>query len=98
MKQKILLFLFSLLLSYYNFKLLYEAQFLEYDDNYGEIISVFILSFWTSAPFIFLFFFNKQWLNKNKEIIIFYLIFNSPISILIAVIFYSQIFGVHLKV
>jgi hypothetical protein len=97
MKQKILLFLFSLLLSYFNYRLLYQAQFLEYDDNWLLIACVFILSIFIGIVLILLFFLKRQWIVINKEIIAFYLVFNSPISIIAVVLFCIAVLEIHLK-
>lgn len=79
-------------------RLLYIAQFLEYDINYGVLINAFLISV---ISFFILIFIRRNWkdfITTNKWITIAFLLFCSPLSVVIVIFNYSLFFGSNLKV
>ncbi len=77
--------------------MLYEAQFLEYDENYGQILAVFGLSSLMLIGAILCWFVNRSWVKRFKWQLLLYFISSGPITIAIAVFNYAEIFEAHLK-
>lgn len=76
---------------------IYQAQFLEYDLNWSNLLSAFALSCIAFITIISLFFFRRRILLDSKIITILYLIINSPITIAIVIINYHAFFNTTLK-
>lgn len=77
--------------------LLYNAQFLDYDDNYGNIITAFFLSV-LATVLIIVMWFNWRYIIKTvKWQTVLFLVFCSPITVGIVIYYYSKIFGAMLK-
>jgi hypothetical protein len=72
---------------------LYNAQFLEYDDNYGLMIHAFIISLVTLVALIIVWFKKREWIRQNLIPMISWLVLGSPVSVVLLVIFYKTIFG-----
>ena len=77
---------------------LYEAQFLAYDENYGNLFSAFFISVCSIFGLIIIW---KKWKNiilESKWETFLFLILSSPITVIIACVYYESIFGAKLKV
>jgi EamA domain-containing membrane protein RarD len=72
---------------------LYNAQFLEYDDNYGLMIHAFIISLVTLVALIIVWLKKKEWIKQNLMSMIAWLVLGSPLAIVLLVVFYQNIFG-----
>jgi O-antigen ligase len=95
-KQVTMKYIYSiilLLILFFTWRLLYNAQTLEYDDNYASIILAFLISLCAFIPLIFLWFKKREFIKQNIVLTIIYLIFNSPFSIAFAIIYYGSLFG-----
>jgi hypothetical protein len=77
--------------------LLYNAQFLEYDENYGNILSAFFMSLLFSMLLAVLWFKRRDILISHKWQTILFLIISSPITITFVIIKYQVIFDTVLK-
>jgi ABC-type spermidine/putrescine transport system permease subunit II len=77
---------------------LYRAQFLVYDENFGLLILIFILSAILFVAGIILLFRKAKIVRDNLLLTIAFLLLNSPFVVVIVVLNYRQIFGVALKV
>jgi hypothetical protein len=76
---------------------IYTAQFLEYDQNYANLLSAFILSVFALTGLTVLWFKKKAFVKSHMWQTILYLILASPFTIALVIINYSVIFGVLLK-
>ena len=76
---------------------LYLAQFKDYDLNYGDLIGAFSISLITFIVIVVLFFIKRKIVLNSKVITILYLLMNSPITILITIVYYQEIFNATLK-
>ena len=81
------------LLTVFNWHQLYSAQFLEYDDNYGVLISIFLLSVLTTTILTILWFKARTFVKQNFLPTILFLLVNSPLTIALVFYFYHDIFG-----
>lgn len=77
--------------------LLYNAQFLDYDDNYGNILSAFFLSIAVTVLLIFLWFKWRDIIKAVKWQTVLFLVFCSPLTVGLVIFYYSEIFGEMLK-
>lgn len=77
--------------------LLYHAQFLEYDENYGNLLGAFFLSVAATIILLFLWFKWRHIINNCKWQTIAFLIVSSPLTVAIVSINYQTIFGAMLK-
>ena len=75
---------------------LYSSQFLEYDENWGVIITVFLLSIVATLVLIAIWFKARVFIKQNSLVTIVFLILNSPLTIGVIIYNYQDIFG-HLK-
>lgn len=75
----------------------YTAQFLEYDQNYANLLSAFSLSIIALMALIVLGFRKKTFIKSHMWQTILYLILASPFTIAFVIINYSVIFGSVLK-
>jgi hypothetical protein len=71
----------------------YKAQFLEYDDNYGLLINGFIISLATLIIVALIWFKKRQLIKDNSIATIIWTIIGSPITFILAALFYENIFG-----
>jgi hypothetical protein len=77
---------------------IYEAQFLAYDENWGNLITAFLISFCSIFVLIFI------WSNWQKIILackwqtLLFLLLASPITVVYVVFNYKSFFGVVLRV
>lgn len=78
-------------------RLIYNAQFLFYDDNYGSLLGAFFLSFWATVVLIIIWFKRRTIIMNCKWITILFLIYSSPFTVALVSIYYQEIFGVMLK-
>ena len=76
---------------------LYMAQFLEYDDNYGNILAAFFLSVFGLFVLTVLWFKWRHIIKTSKLQTILFLIVSSPLTIAFVSINYPTIFGTMLK-
>jgi intracellular septation protein A len=72
---------------------LYHAQFLDYDDNYGLMIHGFLISLATLVALIIMWFKKREWIKQNLIPMIVWLVFGSPLAVVLLVAFYPNIFG-----
>jgi hypothetical protein len=77
--------------------LLNKAQFLEYDNNYGNILSAFFLSLVATIILTVLWFKWQHIIKTSKWQSILFLIISSPLTIVLVSINYPTIFGNMLK-
>jgi hypothetical protein len=71
---------------------LYQAQFYEYDDNFGVIINCFLVSFVTLIALVVLWFYKRPLFKQNAVILLIWFLLASPLTIFIAVTNYEAIF------
>ncbi len=76
---------------------LYQAQFEEYDDNYGLLIGALILSIISFAAFSIPWFKRRVLLRKNIIQTVILCILNSPVTVGYVILNYEQIFKAQLK-
>lgn len=75
----------------------YQAQFLEYDDNYGMLIHGFIVSLLTAAVLWLITPFKPAWVKTDYRVWLAWLVLGSPLTFILAAVYYSLIFGTSLK-
>jgi hypothetical protein len=78
--------------------LMHEAQFLAYDENWGNILSAFFISLLATLCLLILWFKCQSFILECKWQTLLFLIFGSPFTIVIVVMNYNLIFGSSLKV
>lgn len=81
------------LLTVFTWRQLYSAQFLEYDDNYGVLISTFLLSLLVTIVLTILWFKSRTFIKQNSIPTILFLLVNSPLTIALVFYFYHDLFG-----
>ena len=72
--------------------LIYNAQLLDYDDNFGNLIAAFLLSLLVFGGIILLVIFKIEFLKAVKYQTIAYLVICSPFSLIIVILNYSYFF------
>ncbi len=72
---------------------LYSAQLLEYDENYGVLISTFLLSVLATLFLTILWFKARTFIEQNSFVTILFLFMSSPLILLFIFYFYHEIFG-----
>jgi hypothetical protein len=77
---------------------IYTAQFLEYDDNYGQLIGAFLIATFLFILGIVLLIRKVRIVKMNLIATIVFLTLNSPFTVFFIVMNYENIFGVTLKV
>ena len=77
--------------------MLYKAQFLEYEDNYENILAAFFLSVFATVILTVLWFKWRHIVKTHKWDTILFLIISSPLTIFLVSINYPTIFGTTLK-
>lgn len=78
-------------------RLLWQAQFLPYDENYGSLLGAFFLSLLTTMGLVVIWFKWKQLLINHRYETILFLIVASPVSVFLTAMNYSFIFNAVLK-
>lgn len=81
------------LLTVFIWQQMYSAQFLEYDDNYGALISIFLLSVLASLVLTILWFKTRSFIEQNSFATILFLFMSSPLTLILVFYFYHDIFG-----
>jgi cytochrome bd-type quinol oxidase subunit 2 len=77
--------------------LLYTAQFLDYDDNYGQLLSAFFLSVCAALVLAVVWFKMRPLIKATRWQTMMYLLIASPLTIALVVINYPVVFGHALK-
>src|SRR5689334_18820086 len=77
---------------------IYVAQYLPYDENFGQLISSFLLSMLLLATGIVLMVRKTAIVMRNFALSVGFLIINSPLTVLIVMVKYERIFGTALDV
>lgn len=95
--RKIILPLILILQTVYCWRCFYKAQFLDYDDNYGVLIRGFIISILTMIILIILWFKKKQIIKETIIANILWILLGSPLTFIIAIMYYENIFKASLK-
>jgi hypothetical protein len=85
--------IFLTLQTAYCWKCFYDAQFLEYDDNYGSLIRAFVISLLALLILIFVWLKRRHWIENSKLVAIVWLFLGSPATLAVAAIYYQEIFG-----
>ncbi len=71
----------------------YNARLLEYDDNYGLLIQAFIISLVTLVAVAVCRIKKTYWRSDYKFPVLIWLLTGSPITFIIAGLYYQQIFN-----
>lgn len=95
--KKILFYSVLLILTSWIWIQIYTAQFLDYDDNYGQLIGSFLLSLFGTLAIIILWIRKTKLLRANPFVVLLFILANNPLTIFMAVMFYADVFGVPLK-
>lgn len=96
-KTHIIYSIFLLLVTIIIWRLIYFAQFLEYDNNYASLLLAFFISLVSFAILIVLWFKWKHIIKTCNWQTIIFLIVSSPVTVALVSINYSVIFGTMLK-
>ena len=72
---------------------MYSAQFLEYDKNYGILLSVFLLSIVAFVILTIMWFKARIFIEQNSFATILFVVMTSPLTLLFVFYFYQDIFG-----
>jgi hypothetical protein len=78
-------------------KLIYTAQFLEYDDNWGNITVAFVISLWTTLILTILWFKFRYIIKMCKWQTLLFLMLASPVTLVLVVKYYHELFGTGIK-
>jgi len=81
------------LLAIFIWQQLYSAQFLEYDDNYGVLISTFFLSVLATIVLTIIWFKARYLIEQNFIPTIVFLLAGSPLTVALVFYFYHNLFG-----
>lgn len=76
----------------YSWTCYYRAQFLEYDDNYGLMIHGFIISVVILVAIYFLWYYKASWIAIHRLVFALWLMVGSPVTFVLAAIYYQNIF------
>ena len=82
-----------ILLTVFIWRQLYSAQFLEYDDNYGVLISTFLLSVFSTIILTILWFKARTFIKQNSLATALFILASSPLTIALVFYFYHDLFG-----
>lgn len=74
----------------------YKAQFIHYDDNYGMLIHGFIIALFTLVIIAIIFVLKKDLIKDNKITINIWTVIGSPLTFIIATLYYEVIFATKL--
>lgn len=72
---------------------MYSTQFLEYDKNYGVLLSVFLLSIVAFVILTIMWFKVRAFIEQNSFVTILFVVMTSPLTLLFIIYFYQDIFG-----
>jgi len=97
-QTKILYLVVLFCISFLMWKQIYEAQFLVYDENYGNLLSAFFISVCSIFGLIIIWEKWKSIILESKWQTLLFLLLSSPITIIIVCLNYKSFFGVALKV
>lgn len=86
-----------LLLTFIIWYVIYSAQFLIYDDNWGNILTAFFISVFSFLLIIILFWKNRELIKNARWQTIMFLLFCSPLTLYFVVMNYEFIFGAVLR-
>ena len=75
---------------------IYRAQFLPYDDNFGLLIIIFLISVALLVIGVVLLIRRTKLIRQNLILTVLFLIINSPVTIFVVVMEYEFVFGTHL--
>jgi len=78
-------------------KLIYNMQFLAYDDNFGNLCEALLLSILAILTICVMWFKWREIIKKASLIVLLFLITSNPIIIMIACVNYEYIFDAKLK-
>jgi len=92
-----LLSIFLLLIGFFFWQQLYSAHLLPYDENYGTLLFVLFFSLLIFVGLLIIYFRWRVLIFQNWISISVYLVFNSPISILLVCVNYEAVFGTSLQ-
>jgi hypothetical protein len=90
--------LILLLLTTFIWVQMYQAQFLPYDDNFGLLIMIFLISVALLITGGVLLVRKTKLIRQNLIWTILFLIINSPVTIFLVVMNYELVFGTHLDI
>jgi len=99
-KSRILNIIFQIsliIISISVWKLIYDMQFLIYDDNMGNLCVALLLSILAVISIIIIWFKWRKIIGKALLITFLFLITSNPITVMVACVNYEYIFGVQLK-
>jgi hypothetical protein len=77
---------------------IYTAQFLNYDDNWGQLLGIILFSSIVTIVLLFFYFRGVTILKTNRRATILFLTVNNPVTITFVIYNYAAIFGIQLKV
>jgi hypothetical protein len=77
---------------------IYSAQFLNYDDNWGQLLIAFLISFMVTTVALIFWFKKNEMIRENKSATILFLVLNNPMTVVLVIFNYTEIFGAQLKV
>lgn len=86
-----------LLLTFMIWYAIYSAQFLIYDENWGNILTGFFISLLAFIGILILFWKKRDLIQSCKWQTIMFLLISSPLTIFFVVMNYELIFGIALK-
>lgn len=86
-----------LMLTFIIWYVIYSAQFLEYDENWGNIILSFLVSIFSSIGILILFWIKRDLIKDCRWQTIMFLLVCSPLTLYFIVMNYEFIFGATLK-
>ncbi len=78
-------------------KLMYKAQFMEYDDNWGNLIVAFVIALCTNIIIALLWFKMRYIIKLCKWQTVLFFILASPITVAVVVLNYHFFFGAIIK-
>ena len=97
LRQRLIYTTLLTVLSFIIWRLLYTAQFEEYDDNMANILLAFFISVLGLALLTFMWFRWRKLIRHLWLETLIFIVVSSPITIGLSIIYYSEIFGVTLR-
>ncbi|HYH14219.1 MAG TPA: hypothetical protein VD794_03305 [Flavisolibacter sp.] len=77
----------------YSWLCFYNAQFLQYDDNYRLLIHGFIISVLALIVVYLLWYYKARWIAFNRYVFVSWLLVGSPLTFIAVAIYYQSIFN-----
>ena len=96
--QRTIYIITLMLLTSFVWTQLYNAQFLDYDDNFGQLIMIFLGSIALLAVGSIMIIKKAKIVRSNLVISMLFLVINSPITVVWVAVNYEIVFGAALKV